>query len=213
MDEAASVFAILAQYAWVAVVRRQNNRRNLTSRVALAIAILGGLPAVLAQAQGNIPERELKAAAGRDLRVGVYTDIRADCTSGPLPAIKLAVPPAHGAVTVKRGTLKATNIKQCLATEAPAFVAFYRARARFPRQRSVCPGNYVAGRPQTASAFPNRGWWWPRRRRNLAFAHLDEWRFLPMWESARNKFCVEPGTRSGAQSFSPHGSAGRAQSH
>ncbi len=131
LDEAASLFAILAQYAWVAVVRRQNNRRNLTSRVALAIAILGGLPAVLAQAQGNIPERELKAAAGRDLRVGVYTDIRADCTSGPLPAIKLAVPPAHGAVTVKRGTLKATNIKQCLATEAPAFVAFYRAPPDF----------------------------------------------------------------------------------
>ena len=132
MDEAASVFAILAQYAWVAVVRKQNSRRNLTSRVALAIAIFGGLPAVLAQAQGNIPERELKAAAGgRDLRVGVYTDIRADCTSGPLPAIKLAVPPAHGTVTVKRGTLKATNIKQCLATEAPAFVAFYRARPDF----------------------------------------------------------------------------------
>lgn len=130
MDEAASLFAILAQYAGAAVVRRQNTRRNLTSRVAL-VAILGSLPAVLAQAQGNIPERELKAAAGRDLRVGVYTDIRADCTSGPLPAIKLAVPPAHGAVTVKRGTLKATNIKQCLATEVPAFVAFYRAAPDF----------------------------------------------------------------------------------
>ena len=112
-------------------MRRQNNRRNLTSRLALAIAIFGGLPAVLALAQGNIPERELKAAAGRDLRVGVYTDIRADCTSGPLPAIKLGVPSAHGAVTVKRGTLKATNIKQCLATEAPAFVAFYRAAPDF----------------------------------------------------------------------------------
>ena len=108
-------------------MRRQNIRRNLTSWLALPIAILGGLPAMLAQAQGNIPERELRAAAGRDLRVGVYTDIRADCTSGPLPAIKLAVPPAHGAVTVKRGTLKATNVKQCLATEVPAFVAFYRA--------------------------------------------------------------------------------------
>jgi hypothetical protein len=93
----------------------------------LTAAVFGCLPPVLAHAQGNISERELKAAAGRDLRVGVYTDIRQDCTSGPLPAIKLAMPPAHGAVTVKRGTLKATNIKQCLATEAPAFVAFYRA--------------------------------------------------------------------------------------
>ncbi|HEY1749202.1 MAG TPA: hypothetical protein VGG11_20890 [Xanthobacteraceae bacterium] len=123
--------ATQAQDAWVAAVNRQNTRRNFTRRLALAIATLGCVPAVLAQAQGNIPERELKAAAGRDLRVGVYTDIRPDCTSGPLPAIKLAAPPAHGGVTVKRGTLRATNIKQCLATEAPAFVAFYRAAPDF----------------------------------------------------------------------------------
>ena len=82
-------------------------------------------------AQGNLAERELKTAPGRDVRVGIYTDIRQDCTSGPLPAIRLAKPPAHGAVSVKRGTLKATNIKQCLATEVPAFVAFYRAAANY----------------------------------------------------------------------------------
>jgi hypothetical protein len=65
------------------------------------------------------------------VRVGVFTDIRPDCTSGPLPAIKLATPPAHGSVSVKRGTLKATNIKQCLAIDVPAFVAFYRASADY----------------------------------------------------------------------------------
>jgi hypothetical protein len=50
---------------------------------------------------------------------------------GPLPAIRLAAAPAHGSVTVKRVTLKATNLKQCLAIEAPAYVAFYRAAAAF----------------------------------------------------------------------------------
>jgi hypothetical protein len=34
-------------------------------------------------------------------------------------------------VSVKRGTLKATNLKQCLGIEVPAFVAFYRAAADF----------------------------------------------------------------------------------
>jgi hypothetical protein len=34
-------------------------------------------------------------------------------------------------VSVKRGTLKATNFKQCLGIEAPAFVAFYRATGDF----------------------------------------------------------------------------------
>jgi hypothetical protein len=72
-------------------------------------------------------EREVKGVPGKDVRVTVYIDIKPDCTSGPLPAIRLAVPPEHGRVTVKRGMLKATNLKQCLATEVPAFVVFYRA--------------------------------------------------------------------------------------
>jgi hypothetical protein len=84
-----------------------------------------------ARAQANLAERELKAAPDRDVRVGVFTSIRPDCTSGPLPAIRLATAPAHGTVSVKRGTLKATNFKQCLATEVPAFVAFYRAAPDF----------------------------------------------------------------------------------
>ncbi len=75
----------------------------------------------------NTVERDVKAAPGKEARVAVYTDIKPDCTSGPLPAIRLASPPAHGAVTIKRGTLKVTNYKQCLATEVPVFVAFYRA--------------------------------------------------------------------------------------
>jgi hypothetical protein len=48
-----------------------------------------------------------------------------------LPAIRLANAPAHGAVTVKRAMLRATNFKQCLAIEVPAFVAYYRAAQNF----------------------------------------------------------------------------------
>src|SRR5262245_16234462 len=66
-----------------------------------------------------------------DIRVGVYVNIRPDCTSGPLPSIKLTSPPENGSVTVKRARVTATNVKQCLAVEVPAFVAFYRSRADF----------------------------------------------------------------------------------
>jgi len=82
-------------------------------------------------AQANLVERNVNASPGRDARVGIYTSIRPDCTSGPLPAIRLAAAPVHGTVTVKRATLKATNFKQCLAIDAPAFVAFYRAALGF----------------------------------------------------------------------------------
>jgi len=102
-----------------------------TSRCWLAAAGILWLSGVVAQAQTERLEREVKAAAGRDVRVGIYANIRPDCTSGPLPAIRLVAAPAHGAVSVKRGTLKSTNLKQCLGIEVPAFVAFYRAAEDF----------------------------------------------------------------------------------
>jgi hypothetical protein len=101
--------------------------------------IAAGLIAVLllwtsahrACAQSNVVERAIKAVPGETVRVGIYTSIRPDCTSGALPAIRLARAPAHGTVSVTRATLKATNVKQCLAIEVPAFVAFYRAAQNF----------------------------------------------------------------------------------
>ena len=106
-------------------------RRSRFSRCPPAAVAFLCVFALTARAQDEVIELQLKAAPGRDVRAGVFTDIRPDCTPGPLPAIRLATPPVHGNVTVKRGTLKATNIKQCLAIEVPAFVAFYRAAADY----------------------------------------------------------------------------------
>ena len=98
-------------------------------RIAIVAVCLAFATGAIAQTQPV--QREIKAQTGHTARVGIYTNIRPDCTSGPLPAIRLATPPAHGNVSVKRGTLKATNFKQCLATEVPAFIAFYRAAADY----------------------------------------------------------------------------------
>jgi hypothetical protein len=84
-----------------------------------------------AWAQVQTVDRNAKGATGKDIRVGVYINVRPDCSSGPLPSIRLSTPPEHGAVTVKRANIKATNYKQCLALEVPAFVAFYRSRPDF----------------------------------------------------------------------------------
>ncbi len=100
------------------------------SRRALAVLTLLGVSVLGAGAQ-DMTERQVKAVPGRDNRVAVYTNIQPDCTSGPLPAIRLLAPPAHGTVSVKRGMLKATNFKQCLATEVPVFVAIYRPAEGF----------------------------------------------------------------------------------
>jgi hypothetical protein len=100
-------------------------------RCSLAVAAFLCIATVAAGAQGTVEERQFTAAPDRDSRFGVFIDTRPDCSSGPLPAIRLVAPPAHGNVIIKRGAFKATNFRQCLAVEVPALIAFYHAAADF----------------------------------------------------------------------------------
>jgi len=102
-----------------------------------------------AGAQTTSLDRDVKVTPGREVRVGIYTSMRPDCTAGPLPAIRFSVAPEHGTVAVRRATLKATNVKQCLATELPALVAFYRPKADPANDdRFELEVSFAAGRKQ-----------------------------------------------------------------
>jgi hypothetical protein len=50
-----------------------------------------------------------EAQRNTDIRVGVYVNVRPDCTSGPLPSIQLTSPPENGRVTVKKAKVTTTN--------------------------------------------------------------------------------------------------------
>jgi hypothetical protein len=84
-----------------------------------------------AAAQTQSVERSVRTAPNKDTQIGVYLNVQPDCTSGPLPTIRLATPPTSGKVVVKTAKVKATNYKSCLALEVPAYVAFYKAPADF----------------------------------------------------------------------------------
>ena len=95
--------------------------------LAVLILLFGSIDLVSAQTV----ERAARGPADKDIRIGLYVNVQPDCTSGPLPTIRLSTPPAHGKVTVKSAKVKATNYKQCLALEVPGFVAFYRSAPGF----------------------------------------------------------------------------------
>ena len=84
-----------------------------------------------AQEQSRVVERSVKSVPNKDTQIGVYLNVQPDCTSGPLPTIRLVSPPASGKVVVKSAKVKATNYKACLALEVPAYVAFYKSPADF----------------------------------------------------------------------------------
>ena len=119
-------FALIREYA--------GSQRGILSMARLrwltaAALVLACSARVSAEVQ--TVNRTANGEPGKDIRVGVYMNVQPDCTSGPLPAIKLSSAPENGKVTVKQGKVTATNYKQCLAMEVPAFIAFYRSRADF----------------------------------------------------------------------------------
>src|SRR5437868_1156940 len=98
--------------------------------LAFAVAVFMGWTGT-AQAQTQTVERSVKAVPNKDTQIGVYLNVLPDCSSGPLPTIRLATPPASGKVVVKTAKVKATNYKACLALEVPAYVAFYKSPPEF----------------------------------------------------------------------------------
>jgi hypothetical protein len=76
-------------------------------------------------------DRQVKGKPDTNINAGIFTSIKRDCTAGPLPVVRLVTPPAHGKVTVKQGRLRATNLKQCLGMDLPAFIAIYRSAQDF----------------------------------------------------------------------------------
>jgi hypothetical protein len=95
---------------------------------AIGLAALAASPLA---AQTATQERTVKAQSGREVRVAVFASMKPDCTPGRLPTVRLKDTPKNGTVTVKQGRLRATNIKQCLAAEVPAFIAVYRSSPSF----------------------------------------------------------------------------------
>ena len=95
-----------------------------------ALCALLAQPTLAFAQQGAVQQREVKGKPDTDINAGIFATIRKDCTAGPL----LVTPPAHGKVTVKQGKLRATNVKNCLGMELPAFVAIYRSARDFVGQ-------------------------------------------------------------------------------
>jgi hypothetical protein len=105
-----------------------NWRRATVAALALTLA---GAVIASTVALGQAVTRAARGEPGKDIRVGVFINVKQDCSSGPLPTIRLVEKPANGTVTVKSGKINAKNYKQCLALEVPAYVAFYKSEPTF----------------------------------------------------------------------------------
>ncbi|HEX5508274.1 MAG TPA: hypothetical protein VFX37_07200 [Pseudolabrys sp.] len=100
-------------------------------RLAILAAVAAMGLAGASFAQTHSVQRQFKGKPGQNINIGIFASMKSDCTAGALPVVRLAQGPMHGKVTVKRGRLRATNFKKCLAMEIPAYIAFYRSTPDF----------------------------------------------------------------------------------
>jgi hypothetical protein len=119
-----------------------------TKRATLFAAAL--LIFLSGSAHGETVGRTVRGPSDKDIRVGLYINVQPDCSSGPLPTIRLVTPPSNGKVTVKRGNVRATNYKQCLALEVPGFIALYHSAPGFSGVDTLTiEVKYPGGRTET----------------------------------------------------------------
>src|SRR5215213_1756101 len=100
-------------------------------RLAPALACALILAATAALSQSNNAYRITDVVAGKPHRLGVYGNVQKDCTSGPLPTVRVVTPPKHGALNVRSGKLKAGRITRCPKLEATAQGVFYKANPTY----------------------------------------------------------------------------------
>lgn len=123
----------------------------------VAILLGAGSVAALAQEPTTV-ERSAKGATAKIIEVGVYLNVKPDCTTGTLPAIRLVEAPANGTVIIKQAKVRATNYKQCLALEVPGFIAFYQSKPDFVgTDMAIIEVKYPQGRTELQRITINVG--------------------------------------------------------
>jgi hypothetical protein len=127
----------LPHQAWKGAVADSNPQLNLglkgppIKRLSFVLAAALLTASTLFVAAQDTVSRSVTGRPDTDVQIGVYVNVKPDCTTGPLPSIQLISPPENGKVTVKQARVVATNYNECLAVEVPAFVAFYHSKPDF----------------------------------------------------------------------------------
>jgi hypothetical protein len=156
--------------AWTCILKRfrspsRRAGKPATRRLfAIGIAVLGvaslmdaAATAAFAQTPTTV-ERSAKGPTAKNIQVGLFLNVKPDCTSGTLPGIRLVEPPANSTVNIKQAKVRATNYKQCLALEVPGFIAFYQSKPDFVgTDRVVIEVKYQEGRTELQRITINVG--------------------------------------------------------
>ena len=94
---------------------------------ALPVAALWLALAGPALAQTTVTRSET-VPAGKQARLVIVPNLKKDCSSGPMPEIKVVTPPKSGSLITKAGKLKTPAKYRCPNKEAEVQALFYQSK-------------------------------------------------------------------------------------
>ncbi|WP_342151551.1 4-aminobutyrate aminotransferase [Methylorubrum sp. SB2] len=108
-------------------------RSGATGALVLAVAL--GL-AGSAAAQTTVTRSET-VPAGKSARLVIVPNLKKDCSTGPMPEIRVVTPPKFGSLITKSGKLKTPAKYRCPNKDTEAQAIFYQGNAGYTGNDTV----------------------------------------------------------------------------
>ncbi len=96
--------------------------------VAAAVAMMGLAGPALAQTTVTKSET---VPAGKQARLVIVPNLKKDCSTGPMPEIKVVTPPKSGSLITKAGKLKTPAKYRCPNKDTEAQAIFYQPNSGY----------------------------------------------------------------------------------
>ncbi|GEP11533.1 4-aminobutyrate aminotransferase [Methylobacterium gnaphalii] len=97
----------------------------------LAAALAAGLACAAPVHAQTVTTRSETVAPGKVKRLVISPNLKKDCSTGPLPEIKIVTAPKNGQLQTKSGKLKTPSSYRCPSKEAQAVAVFYKSKNDF----------------------------------------------------------------------------------
>ena len=97
---------------------------------SLTFLVAGTLLAGPALAQTTVTRSET-AASGKSVRLAIVPNLKKDCSTGPMPEIRVSSAPKNGSLITKVGKIKTPAKYRCPSKEAAVQAVFYQSKDGF----------------------------------------------------------------------------------
>lgn len=97
---------------------------------SITFLVAGTLLAGPALAQTTVTRSET-AASGKSVRLAIVPNLKKDCSTGPMPEIRVSGAPKNGSLITKVGKIKTPAKYRCPSKEAAVQAVFYQSKDGF----------------------------------------------------------------------------------